>query len=412
MRTLYKNAKTVDGVRDIAVEDGIIVEPEGEFDTVRNLAGLTLLPGLCDAHVHLREPGFVHKENIRSGTLAAAYGGFTAVCAMPNLDPVPDSAGHILKEIKAIREKAVVDVLPYGSITVGEKGLRLSDMPAMEKYVCGYSDDGVGLNDPALLAAAGLYAKEKGKVIAAHCEDLELRAGGVVNDCAFARERSLPGISNASEYRAVRNSIEAMAEAGCADTLHICHVSCAESADFIRRARKRGLAVTAETTPNYLWFCDEDLEDDGRFKMNPPLRSREDRAALIDAVADGTIGVIATDHAPHTAAEKSGGLMNAAMGVVGLDIAFAAMYTGFVKTEILTLSDLVRLMSTSPRARFGAAPVSFEPGSRADFCVFNTKARFTVDPSNFKSWGRSTPFAGKRLSGRHVLTVLGDKVFE
>ncbi|MCR5690001.1 MAG: dihydroorotase, partial [Clostridiales bacterium] len=321
MRTLYKNAKTVDGVRDIAVEDGIIVEPEGEFDTVHNLAGLTLLPGLCDAHVHLREPGFVHKENIRSGTLAAAYGGFTAVCAMPNLDPVPDSAGHILKEIKAIREKAVVDVLPYGSITVGEKGLRLSDMPAMEKYVCGYSDDGVGLNDPALLAAAGLYAKEKGKVIAAHCEDLELRAGGVVNDCAFARERSLPGISNASEYRAVRNSIETMAEAGCADTLHICHVSCAESADFIRRARKRGLAVTAETTPNYLWFCDGDLEDDGRFKMNPPLRSKEDRAALIDAVADGTIGVIATDHAPHTAAEKSGGLMNAAMGVVGLEIA-------------------------------------------------------------------------------------------
>lgn len=412
MRTLYKNAETVDGARDIAVEDGMIVEPEGEFDAVRDLSGLTLLPGLCDAHVHLREPGFVHKENIRSGTLAAAYGGFTAVCAMPNLDPVPDSAGHILKEIKAIREKAVVTVLPYGAITVGESGTRLADMPAMDKYVCGYSDDGVGLNDPVLLASAGLYAKEKGKVIAAHCEDLELRAGGVVNDCDFARAHSLPGISNASEYCAVRNTIEAMEKAGYADALHICHVSCAESADFIRRAQKKGLAVTAETTPNYLWFCDEDLEDDGRFKMNPPLRSKADRAALIDAVTDGTIGIIATDHAPHTPAEKSGGLLKSAMGVVGLETAFAAMYTGFVKTGVLTLSDLVRLTSTAPRERFGAEAVSFEPGSRADFCVFDTDRAFTVAPALFKTWGRSTPFAGMKLFGKHVLTVFGDRVFE
>lgn len=360
-----------------------------------------IVPGLCDVHVHFREPGFSYKETIASGSAAAAHGGYTAVCTMPNLDPVPDSAEHLQVQLDAIKRGAAIKVLPYGAITVGEKGEKLADMEAMSDKVCAFSDDGKGVQNDEMMREAMTAAKRLGKIIAAHCEDNSLLFGGYIHDGEYARMHGHRGISSASEYKQVERDLRLAEETGCA--YHVCHISTKESVELIRQAKARGVNVTCETAPHYLVLCDEDMQEDGRFKMNPPLRSREDKKALIEGIKDGTIDMIATDHAPHSAEEKGRGLEKSLMGVVGLETAFPVLYTELVMKNIITLDRLVELMSFKPKERFGI-------DTNNDFAVFDISEAYKIDPENFLSMGRATPFAGREVFGRCLLTVHNEKV--
>ena len=360
-----------------------------------------IVPGLCDVHVHFREPGFSYKETIASGSAAAAHGGYTAVCTMPNLDPVPDSAEHLQVQLDAIERGAAIKVLPYGAITVGEKGERLADMEAISDKVCAFSDDGKGVQNDEMMREAMTAAKRLGKIIAAHCEDNSLLFGGYIHDGEYARMHGHRGISSASEYKQIERDLRLAEETGCA--YHVCHISTKESVELIRQAKARGVNVTCETAPHYLVLCDEDMQEDGRFKMNPPLRSREDKQALIEGIKDGTIDMIATDHAPHSAEEKGRGLEKSLMGVVGLETAFPVLYTELVTKNIITLDRLVELMSFKPKERFGI-------DTNNDFAVFDISEAYKIDPEDFLSMGRATPFAGREVFGRCLLTVHNGKV--
>lgn len=360
-----------------------------------------IVPGLCDVHVHFREPGFSYKETIASGSAAAAHGGYTAVCTMPNLDPVPDSAEHLQVQLDAIKRGAAIKVLPYGAITVGEKGEKLADMEAMSDKVCAFSDDGKGVQHDEMMRGAMTAAKRLGKIIAAHCEDNSLLFGGYIHDGEYAKMHGHRGISSASEYKQIERDLRLAEETGCA--YHVCHISTKESVELIRQAKARGVNVTCETAPHYLVLCDEDMQEDGRFKMNPPLRSREDKKALIEGIKDGTIDMIATDHAPHSAEEKGRGLEKSLMGVVGLETAFPVLYTELVTKNIITLDRLVELMSFKPKERF-------EIDTNNDFAVFDISEAYKIDPEDFLSIGRATPFAGREVFGRCLLTVHNGKV--
>ncbi len=360
-----------------------------------------IMPGLCDVHVHLREPGFSRKETIRTGTMAAARGGFTTVCAMPNLDPVPDSPETLEPQLDAIRRDARIRVLPYGAITKGEQGKELADLEGLAPLVCAFSDDGHGVQDAGLMREAMQRAKALGKLICAHCEDDALRAGGHIRKSALSRQLGIPGIPAASEYRQLERDLRLAEETGCA--YHACHLSTKESIRLMRQAKKMGLDTTCETAPHYLLLCLEDMRDEGRFKMNPPLGDRDDRDAVLEGFLDGTVDMLATDHAPHTPEEKAGGLRGSLMGVVGLEPAFPVLYTALVRTGITPLDTLAERMAFAPRRRFGLA-------GEEDFAVFHGGTEFRLDPESFASLGRATPFGGMRLHGECVLTVTEGKI--
>ena len=369
----------------------------------REKSEYTRLPGFCDVHVHLREPGFSYKETIRSGSRAAARGGFTAVCAMPNLNPVPDSAEHLERELALIRRDAVIDVRPYGAITLGEAGREIADLEGMAANVIAFSDDGRGVQDEGLMREAMERAKALGKLIVAHCEDNSLLRGGYIHDGAWAAAHGHRGICSESEWRPIARDLELAARTGCG--YHVCHVSTRESLRLIRQAQRDGLDVSCETAPHYLLLDENDLQEDGRFKMNPPLRSREDREALLEGLTDGTVTCIATDHAPHSAEEKSRGLAGSAFGIVGLETAFPLLYTELVRGGVLSLDALVELLCHRPRARFGL-PLG------EDYSLWDLDADYVIDPEDFLSLGRATPFAGRRVFGRCKKTVFrGETVF-
>jgi len=355
-------------------------------------------------HVHFREPGFLYKETIKTGCQAAVRGGFTTVCTMPNLNPIPDSMENLKVQLDAIEKDAVIDVVPYGAITVGEKGEALAAMEEMAPYVAGYSDDGRGVQDIEMMKNAMREAKRLGKIIAAHCEDNSLLFGGYIHDGEYAVLHGHRGICSESEWGPIARDLKLVEEIGC--KYHVCHISTKESVQLIREAKARGVDVTCETAPHYLMLTDMDLEEDGKFKMNPPIRSREDRDALIEGVIDGTIDMIATDHAPHSAEEKGRGLEKSVFGVVGLETAFAAMYTSMVKTGKITLERLVELMSENPRKRFGLK----EPQGVS---VWVLDEEYTVNPDEFLSMARATPLEGMKLFGRCAATYYeGNKVYE
>ena len=360
----------------------------------------TVFPGFADVHVHLREPGFSYKETIASGTRAAAHGGYTAVCAMPNLNPVPDSGEHLAVQEAAIAAGAVIHVYPYGAITVGERGETLADLAALAPRVCGFSDDGRGVQARAMMEAAMVEAKALGKVIAAHCEDNALLHGGYIHDGGYARAHGHKGICSESEWGPIARDLELAAKTGC--KYHVCHISTKESVELIRQAKKSGVDVTCETGPHYLVLDDSCLREDGRFKMNPPLRDRSDREALVEGLRDGTIDMIATDHAPHSAEDKARGLAKSAMGVVGIETAFPVVYTYLVKPGLVPLETVVNALTVNPRTRFGL-PLG------EDFSVWDLEDRYVIDPETFLSLGRATPFAGMEVQGRNLLTVCGGK---
>lgn len=363
-----------------------------------------LFPGFVDVHVHLREPGFSYKETIRTGTLAAAHGGFAHVAAMPNLDPVPDCAAALAVQRAIIEKDALVHVHPYGAISVGEKGERLADLEGLAPGVIAFSDDGRGVQSESLMREAMMQCRRLGKILAAHCEDNSLLHGGYIHDGAYARAHGHRGICSESEWGPIARDLRLAEETGCA--YHVCHVSTKESVTLIRAAKRRGVDVTCETAPHYLTFTDEDLQEDGRFKMNPPLRAREDRDALIEGLLDGTIDMLVTDHAPHSREEKARGLEKSAMGVVGLETSFAASYTALVQTGILPLEKLVDLMHGAPMRRFGCGTELAE-GQPADLTAFDLTKTYIVDPETFLTMGRATPFAGCALTGVCKLTMIG-----
>ena len=360
-----------------------------------------VFPGFCDVHVHFREPGFSYKETIASGSLASAAGGYTAVCTMPNLNPVPDSVEHLHQQLKLIEEQAVIHVYPYGAITVGEQGQELADLEGMAPNVIGFSDDGRGVQDDELMRSAMRRAKALGKMIVAHCEVNCLLRGGYIHDGEYAKAHGHKGICSASEYEQIARDLKLVEEIGC--KYHVCHISTKESVEIIRQAKARGVDVTCETGPHYLVMDDSFLQEDGRFKMNPPLRSEEDRLALVEGIRDGTIDMIATDHAPHSAEEKSRGLAGSAFGVVGIETAFSVLYTHLVKKNVISLEKLIELLAINPRKRF-------EIPMGEDFTVWDLEEEFTVDPDQFLSKGKATPFAGWKLNGRCMMTVCDGKV--
>ncbi len=360
-----------------------------------------VLPGFCDVHVHFRQPGFSYKETIASGCAAAARGGFTDVCTMPNLNPVPDTMAHLQQQLDIIAADATIGVYPYAAITLEEKGETMIDMASVAKHACAYSDDGRGVQSDDMMRAAMTEAAKLGKIIAAHCEINELLRGGYIHDGVYAAEHGHRGICSESEWGQIARDIALVKETGV--KYHVCHISTKESVDIIRKAKAEGVDITCETGPHYLVFCDEDLQEDGRFKMNPPLRSREDLEALIEGIQDGTIDMIATDHAPHSAEEKGRGLEKSAMGVVGLETSFPACYTHLVKTGLITMEKLMELMSTNPRARF-----DLPMGN--DFSVWDLSEEFIVDPADFLSMGKATPFTGTKLFGKCLMTVCDGEI--
>ena len=360
----------------------------------------SVFPGFCDVHVHFREPGFSYKETILSGSSAAAAGGYTDVCTMPNLKPVPDSAEHLNEQTEIIKRDALINVHPYASITEGQRGERLSAMDDLAGSCVAFSDDGKGVQDEGLMKEAMLKAKALGKTIVAHCEVNDLLHGGYIHDGAYAAAHGHKGICSESEWKMIERDIKLASETGCA--YHVCHISCKESVEVIRQAKKDGVDITCETGPHYLTLDENDLEEDGRFKMNPPLRAKEDRAALLEGVLDGTVDMIATDHAPHSAEEKSKGLAGSAFGIVGLETAFPVLYTELVKTGIIPINKLLALLCDNPRKRFGIAPNGFS--------VWRLDKEYTVDPGKFLSKGRATPYAVSTLSGECVLTVCNNKI--
>ena len=396
---------------DLLTAEGRIVSIARGLDAagaaVIDLHHAAVFPGFVDVHVHLREPGFSYKETIRTGTLSAARGGYVHVCAMPNLDPVPDSLEALNVQREIIARDAAVHVHPYGAITRGERGEALADMEAMAPYAAGFSDDGRGVQSGEMMRKAMLEAKRLGKPVAAHCEDNGLLRGGYIHDGDYARAHGHRGICSESEWGQIARDLRLAEETGV--KYHVCHVSARESVALIREAKARGVDVTCETGPHYLVFCDGDLREDGRFKMNPPIRSREDRAALIEGLRDGTIDMIATDHAPHSAEEKSRGLEKSAMGVVGLETACAAVYAHLVKPGLLSMDRLMALLNGNAAKRFGYGTPLAE-GQPADLTVFDLDRPFRVDPEQFRSMGRATPFAGMELYGVCLLTMADGKI--
>lgn len=368
--------------------------------SVYNSSQYMIFPGFCDVHVHLRQPGFSYKETIKSGTQASAHGGYTTVFSMPNLKPVPDSAEHLKEQLDIIKKDAVINVLPYGAITVGQNGEELSDMESMAKDVIAFSDDGRGVQSEEMMKEAMLRAKALGKIIVAHCEDNSLLHGGYIHDGVYASEHSHRGICSESEWKPIKRDLELCRQTGCA--YHVCHISCKESVELIRQAKAQGIDVTCETGPHYLILTDEDLKEDGRFKMNPPLRSKEDRQALIEGVLDGTIDMIATDHAPHSQEEKSRGLEKSAFGIVGIETAFQLLYTHLVKKNIISLERLVELLAVNPRKRFG---LEYDNS----FTVWDLDKKTVINPSDFLSMGKATPFEGEEVFGECELTVCNGK---
>ncbi len=358
-------------------------------------------PGFCDVHVHFREPGFSYKETIASGSMAAAKGGYTAVCTMPNLSPVPDSIENIALEQDIIDRDAVIAVYPYASITKSELGAELSDMEGLKDRAIAFSDDGHGVQSEEIMKKAMAKAASFGKIIAAHCEVNSLLNGGYIHDGRYAKANGHKGICSESEWKEIERDIRLASETGCA--FHVCHISCKESVDLIRKAKKEGINVTCETAPHYLTLCEDDLIDDGRFKMNPPLRSKEDKEALIEGIIDGTIDMIATDHAPHSAEEKAKGLKGSAMGITGLETAFPVLYSQLVKTGVISLEKLIELMCINPRKRFGIALKD------EDYTIWDLGAEYEIDPSAFLSKGKATPFSGMRVYGKCIRTVYGGK---
>lgn len=359
-----------------------------------------ILPGFCDVHVHFREPGYLYKEDIASGSAAAAHGGYTAVCTMPNLDPTPDSLENLSVQERAIEEKARIAVLPFGTITKGEKGETLSDISDIAGRVVGFSDDGRGVQSEQMMLEAMMKIKSEGSIISAHCEENSLLRGGYIHDGEYAAAHGHRGICSESEWSPVKRDIELVKKTGC--PYHVCHISAKETVELIRKAKAEGVNITCETGPHYLVMNDTQLKEEGRFKMNPPIRSEEDRRALVEGICDGTIDMIATDHAPHSAEEKSKGLEKSLMGVVGLETAFAVIYTDLVRTGVISMEKLVELMSVNPRRRFN---INTDTG----YTVFSCENEYEINTDDFLSKGRSTPFEGKRVFGECLLTVYGGK---
>jgi len=379
------------GELSVSVPDAMM-EVLSAFDSKK----YCLLPGFCDVHVHFREPGFSYKETIASGSLAAAAGGYTHVCTMPNLNPVPDSVEHLARQLELIRNSACIHVYPYGAITVGEQGQLLADLPEMAQDVIGFSDDGKGVQNDEIMLTAMWLAKKFDKPIVAHCEVNALLQGGYIHDGEYAKAHGHKGICSESEWKQIERDLALVRETGC--RYHVCHISTKESVELIRKAKAEGLDVTCETGPHYLVLTDRDLQEDGRFKMNPPLRSEEDKKELLVGILDGTIDMIATDHAPHSAEEKARGLAGSAFGIVGLETAFPVLYTYLVKTGVLSMERLKELLVTAPRNRFGI-PIG------CSFSIWDLEAEEVCDPDQFLSMGKATPFAGKQLTGKCMLTV-------
>ena len=394
-------AKVISPDLDVSFAEGLVSFFTGSELSVFNSPRFTVFPGCCDVHVHFREPGFSYKETIASGSLASARGGYTDVCTMPNLNPVPDSKEHLKQQQDLIDATACIHVHPYGSITVGQKGEALSDLAGMAEHCIAFSDDGRGVQSDEMMRRAMEEARTLGKMIVAHCEDNSLLRGGYIHDGDYAKAHGHRGICSESEWGQIARDLQLVKQTGCA--YHVCHISTKESVDIIRKAKAEGVNVTCETGPHYLILDDSFLQEDGRFKMNPPLRGKEDREALIEGLLDGTIDMIATDHAPHSAEEKSRGLEKSAFGIVGIETAFPLLYTYLVKPGILSLERLVALLTVNPRKRFGIP-------CGVDFTVWDLDAVSKIDPSEFLSMGKATPFAGWEVSGKCMATVCDGKV--
>ena len=399
MKVTFKNCFKYEnnGFSKTAVSCDMLVGNDGSELTFSNCY---IFPAFCDVHVHLREPGFFYKETIKSGTKACAAGGYSDVFSMPNLNPVPDCRTSLDKQLEIINKDAVINVHPYASITKGQKGEELSPFDELYDAIA-FSDDGRGVQDAEMMKAAMLKAKELGKIIVAHCEDNSLLNGGYIHDGEYAKKHGHKGICSESEWGPIKRDIELLRQTGA--SYHVCHISTKESVELIRKAKTEGLDITCETAPHYLVLNDNDLKEDGRFKMNPPIRSEEDRLALIEGIKDGTIDMIATDHAPHSAEEKAGGLKDSLMGVVGIETAFPIMYTFLVRKGIITLERLIELMSINPRKRFGLPETK-------DFCAYNLDEEYIINPDEFLSKGRATPFKDVKVFGRNLLTVVNERI--
>ena len=378
-----------------------------EFDKIFDLKNKYILPGFIDVHTHLREPGFIYKETIKTGSMAGAKGGYTSICAMPNLNPVPDCMENLKLELDAIEKDAQINVYPYGSITKGEKGEELADFEEMKDYVIAFSDDGHGVQSEEMMLKAMEEAKKLNKMIVAHCEDNDLLKSGYIHDGEYAKLHNHKGICSESEWGPIKRDIELSRKTGC--HYHVCHVSTKESVQEIRQAKTEGVNITCETGPHYLTLNDMNLQEDGRFKMNPPIRSEDDRQELIRGIQDGTIDMIITDHAPHSKEEKSKGLQGSAMGVVGLEVAFPVLYTNLVRKNIITLEKLIELMNTNPRKIFRIG-TEIAVGQNADLTVYDLEANYNIDSTAFVSMGRATPFDGDNVYGKCVMTICNGKI--
>lgn len=419
MTTLLKNGMifTPTGFekKDIFVSNGkVFVSSISSLDMQRadrivDCTDRLIIPGFTDVHVHLREPGFFYKETIKTGTRAAAKGGYTCVCPMPNLKPAPSDMESLNAQLSIIEKDAAVKTIPYGTITKNQDGRsELSDMEAMAPYVCAFSDDGKGVQTGDLMEEAMMKAKSLDKLIVAHCEDESLLTGGYIHEGEYAKAHGHKGICSESEWGQVARDAELAEKTGC--SYHVCHISTKETVEIIRDAKARGVDITCETGPHYLVLCDDDLQEDGRFKMNPPLRAEADKEALISGIQDGTIDMIATDHAPHSAEEKSRGLAGSAFGIVGLETCFPILYTHLVKKDIISLKKLIELMSVNPRKRFGFAGGYIEDGAPADITVLDLNRQWTIDPADFVSMGRATPFDGWQVFGKVTMTMVEGEV--
>ena len=421
MTLLIKNALVYSGdcfkKNDVLIVDnkidaiGTIVSSFGA-DRVVNAQGKYLIPGFTDVHVHLREPGFSYKETIKTGTAAAAKAGYTAVCTMPNLNPAPDSVEHMKAQTDIIKRDAKIKVYPFASITKGRKGCgELVDFESLKDMAVGFSDDGCGVQGEEDMKSAMEKCAALGKIISAHCEVNELLNDGYIHDGEYCKAHGHKGICSESEWAQIERDCRLAEETGC--KYHVCHISTKESVEIIRKAKARGVNVTCETGPHYLTLCDKDLKEDGRFKMNPPLRSEEDKKALLEGVLDGTVDVIATDHAPHSAEEKAKGLSGSAMGIVGLETAFPVLYTNLVKTGFISLEKLIYMMSVRPREIFSLGSGKIEKGETADLALLDIESEYTVNPDEFLSMGKATPFEGMKVQGRNIMTICeGEIVYE
>ncbi|MCL2513806.1 MAG: dihydroorotase [Oscillospiraceae bacterium] len=418
MKLLFKNALIYSDVgfyeAHLAVENGVIsaiskIITEAPFDKIYDVKNCHLIPGAADVHVHLREPGFSCKETIRAGTMAAAKGGVTAVCSMPNLDPVPDSLENLRVQLDKINASAVIPVLPYASITKSQSGAELVDFKALAPFVVGFSDDGKGIQDKSMMREAMYAVKETGKLIAAHCEDESLSNSGYIHDGAYAKTSGHKGIPSECEWRQIERDLDLVKETGC--RYHVCHLSTKEGVSLVRQSKNDGLPVTAETAPHYIALCDADLKDEGRFKMNPPIRSEEDKNALIEGICDGTVDIIATDHAPHSFDEKNKGLKDSLMGISGLETSLPVIYTSLVKTGLIDLNKYVYLISISPRNIMNIKYNKILPIEIADFTIIDFNAYYTINPDKFISKGKSTPFDGESVYGEVKATVYKDNLY-